>query len=74
MDPYIFQKATLFQVNSPLLAYARNVESQNGEDGILERIFEIIPAKRNFCVEFCPDSGHSLTVQRSSSAQCKTLL
>jgi len=61
MDPYIFQKATFFQVNSPLLAYAHNVESQNGEDGILERIFEIIPAKRNFCVEFGAWDGRKLS-------------
>lgn len=32
--------------------YRRNVTSQNGEDGIIERIFEIIGATNRWCVEF----------------------
>lgn len=33
-------------------AYARNVTSQGGEDGILERIFELIPGGDRWCCEF----------------------
>ena len=32
--------------------YAKNVTSQSGEDGILQRIFEIIPNGDKFCCEF----------------------
>jgi hypothetical protein len=32
--------------------YRRNVTSQNGEDGIIERIFEIVGATNRWCVEF----------------------
>jgi hypothetical protein len=35
-----------------LLDYARDVTSQGGEDGILERIFELIGARSRWCVEF----------------------
>jgi len=35
-----------------LLRYIRKVNSQNGEDGIIEKILEIIPQKSNWCVEF----------------------
>lgn len=33
-------------------AYARNVTSQFGEDGILERVFELIPGSVGWCCEF----------------------
>lgn len=33
-------------------AYARDVNSQGGEDGILERIFELIPGTDRWCCEF----------------------
>lgn len=35
-----------------LLEYKKNVFSQTGEDGIIEKIFEIIPDKDFWCVEF----------------------
>lgn len=35
-----------------LLEYKKNVFSQTGEDGIIEKIFEIIPEKDFWCVEF----------------------
>jgi hypothetical protein len=35
----------------PLSLYARNVTSQDGEDGIIERIFEIIGTKNKWCLE-----------------------
>ncbi len=33
-------------------AYARDLTSQGGEDGILERIFEVIPGEDRWCCEF----------------------
>lgn len=35
-----------------LLKYKKNIASQNGEDGILKKIFEIIGEKNKWCVEF----------------------
>jgi hypothetical protein len=35
-----------------LLDYAGNVYSQNGEDGILSKILELLPVKDRWCVEF----------------------
>jgi hypothetical protein len=35
-----------------LKPYRRNVTSQNGEDGIIERIFQLIGAANKWCVEF----------------------
>jgi hypothetical protein len=40
------------KVDSPLMAYAKNVTSQCGEDGIIERIIELIQPAHRFCVEF----------------------
>jgi len=38
--------------NQFLLDYRRDVTSQFGEDGIIEKIFEIIPKGNHWCVEF----------------------
>src|SRR5437016_1526541 len=38
--------------NAWLRAFARNVTSQAGEDGILEQVLELIPEKNSWCVEF----------------------
>jgi hypothetical protein len=35
-----------------LLNHARNVTSISGEDGIIEKIFEVIPPENKWCVEF----------------------
>jgi len=39
-------------VHSPLLAYRRNVASQFGEDGIIERICDVLGPAKRYCVEF----------------------
>ena len=44
--------ARFTKINSPLLAYAKNVTSQFGEDGILARLVELIQPGERFCVEF----------------------
>ena len=38
--------------NNWLNQYQRNITSQHGEDGIIEKILELIPEKDNWCVEF----------------------
>jgi hypothetical protein len=44
-----------------LLDYAANVYSQNGEDGILAKILEMLPAKDKWCVEFGAWDGQYLS-------------
>jgi len=44
--------ARFTKINSPLLAYAKNVTSQFGEDGIIARLVELIQPGERFCVEF----------------------
>lgn len=39
-------------VHSPLLAYRKNVTSQFGEDGIIERICDVLGSANRYCVEF----------------------
>ncbi len=38
--------------NNTLAEYKKIITSQNGEDGVIERIFEIIKPKNKWCVEF----------------------
>lgn len=44
--------------NNWLLDHRRVVASQLGEDGILEKIFELITTKNKWCVEFGAADGH----------------
>ncbi|UCH23877.1 MAG: hypothetical protein JSU83_12035, partial [Deltaproteobacteria bacterium] len=54
--------------------FQNNVTSQNGEDGIIAKIFEIIPDKNKWCVEFGAWDGklysntYNLINQQSYSA------
>lgn len=41
-----------FEHSSPLLQYQENVASQAGEDGIIQRIMELLHPSHQFCVEF----------------------
>jgi len=47
-----------------LLDYARNVYSQHGEDGIIERIIQTLPEDNKWCVEFGAWDGLHLTNTR----------
>jgi len=38
--------------NDWLLEHRKNVTSQTGKDGIIEKVFEIIGAQSKWCVEF----------------------
>lgn len=44
-----------------LASYAANVFSQSGEDGILRRIFEILPPVHRYCAEFGAWDGEYLS-------------
>lgn len=45
------------KTNDWLSFYKKNITSQHGEDGIIEKIFEIIPICNKWCVEFGAGDG-----------------
>jgi hypothetical protein len=47
--------------NNWLESHAKNIYSQNGEDGVIEEIFKIIPNQDNWCVEFGAWDGKHLS-------------
>jgi hypothetical protein len=49
------------KVNNWLNQHKRNVTSQQGEDGIVEKIFEILPSSNQWCVEFGAGDGKELS-------------
>lgn len=49
------------RLNCWLSDYARNVTSQNGEDGIIEKILEVIGETNKWCVEFGCWDGKKLS-------------
>ena len=59
--PICQQAAKNRKDHNHLAAYARTVTSQCGEDGILERIFQLIPDVQKFCVEFGAWDGKALS-------------
>ncbi len=59
--PYKLEKRSQEKIESPLLTFARNVSSQCGEDGVIERIFQIIPEAAGYFVEFGAWDGHHLS-------------
>jgi hypothetical protein len=48
-----------------LLDHARNVYSQSGEDGILEKVLELLPERNRWCVEFGAWDGEHLSNTRN---------
>jgi hypothetical protein len=61
-NPYKLEISNPFKVESPLLEYSHNIESQKGEDGIIHQIFKILPASENrYCVEFGAWDGKYLS-------------
>ena len=59
--PHRLEKASFFQVQSPLLEFSKNVVSQCGEDGIIEKIFATINPENKYCVEFGAWDGKYLS-------------
>jgi hypothetical protein len=51
-DNNLFNSASAIQPNRWLNQFESNVTSQYGEDGIITKIFEVIPEKNKWCVEF----------------------
>lgn len=41
-----------------LRSYEKKVISQHGEDGVIEKIFEVVGTASKYCVEFGADDGH----------------
>jgi len=59
--PHLLNQVSFFDINSPLLAYQKKVTSQFGEDGIIERIFELIKTTNKYCLEFGAWDGKYLS-------------
>jgi hypothetical protein len=60
--PHLLKQFRFFNVESPLLQYQSNVESQSGEDGIIAYIFSVLPsADKRYCVEFGAWDGKYLS-------------
>jgi hypothetical protein len=60
-SPHRLEQINASQLTSPLLEFARDVASQSGEDGILEKIFQTIHLNHRFCVEFGAWNGKYLS-------------
>jgi hypothetical protein len=61
MNPHILTKVNFFELDSPLLKFAKNVTSQGGEDGILNKIFEVLVPQNKYFVEFGAWDGKYLS-------------
>ena len=59
--PHRLEQVTVPQLQSPLLEFSRNIASQCGEDGILEKIFQTIQPNSRYCVEFGAWDGKYLS-------------
>jgi hypothetical protein len=49
--PHKLETVDFYEINSPLLKLKKNITSQCGEDGIVEKIFDLIKPRRRYCVE-----------------------
>jgi len=52
------------KLNLDLAAHERRVYSQNGEDGVIERLFEVIGTTNKFCVEFGVRDGEECNTRQ----------
>ncbi|MBD3884389.1 hypothetical protein IFO70_21845 [Phormidium tenue FACHB-886] len=59
--PHRFEQVFLSQVQSPLLEFSKDIASQCGEDGIIQKIFETIRPNNKYCVEFGAWDGKYLS-------------
>lgn len=51
-EPYRLEQIDTEVIDSPLLHFRKDIVSQDGEDGIIERIFSVIKPSTKYCVEF----------------------
>ena len=58
---------------SPLLQYASNVHSQGGEDGILDRLLQLVGTGPKYCVDIGAWDGIHLSNTRSPPAATPVL-
>jgi len=65
MDKKIDKKVDLKKESTWLLNFKSNIYSQNGEDGIIKKILDILPEKDNWCVEFGAWDGIYLSNTRN---------
>lgn len=61
MNPHLLEKVNFFELENPLLRFASNATSQSGEDGILNRIFQIVAPQNKYFVEFGAWDGRYLS-------------
>jgi hypothetical protein len=59
--PYRLEQIPRHAPVNPLTAHRTNVYSQDGEDSVLARIFEILPPRHRYCVEFGALDGEILS-------------
>lgn len=60
--PHLLQQVRFFNIESPLLQYQNNIYSQNGEDGIIAHIINILPhAEKRYCLELGAWDGKYLS-------------
>ena len=60
--PHLLEQVRFSKIDSPLLKYRNNIESQNGEDGVIAYIFSILPpVDKRYCVEFGAWDGKHLS-------------
>lgn len=59
--PYRLEQIPRHPAVNPLADYRTNVYSQDGEDGVLARIFEILPPRHRYCAEFGAWDGEFLS-------------
>ena len=59
--PYMLKQYNRHVVKSPLLNFSYNVYSQDGEDGILKRIFDVLSDRHRYFVEFGAWDGKYLS-------------
>jgi hypothetical protein len=53
------------EISSWLWQYRKNIYSQSGEDGVIEKVLDILPTNDNWCVEFGAWDGYLLCNSRN---------